>query len=75
MKPTILKSCDLIQNGVLVIAEWRNEVLMINKEPNVIIELSILMFYHYVNIKILLILLSSIITGNKCERNDSMYPK
>lgn len=26
---------------------------MINKEPNVIIELSILMFYHYVNIKIL----------------------
>lgn len=75
MKLTILKSCDLIQNGVLVIAEWRNEVLMINKEPNVIIELSILMFYHYVNIKILLILLSSIITGNKCERNDSMYPK
>lgn len=72
MKPTILKSCDLIQN--CVIAEWRNEVLMINKEPNVI-ELSILMFYHYVNIKILLILLSSIITGNKCERNDSMYPK
>lgn len=48
---------------------------MINKEPNVIIELSILMFYHYVNIKILLILLSSIITGNICERNDSMYPK
>lgn len=73
MKPTILKSCDLIQN--CVIAEWRNEVLMINKKPNVIIELSILMFYHYVNIKILLILLSSIITGNKCERNDSMYPK
>lgn len=73
MKPTILKSCDLIQ--ICVIAEWRNEVLMINKEPNVIIELSILMFYHYVNIKILLILLSSIITGNKCERNDSMYPK
>lgn len=73
MKPTILKSCDLIQN--CVIAEWRNEVLMINKEPNVIIELSILMFYYYVNIKILLILLSSIITGNKCERNDSMYPK
>lgn len=72
MKPTILKSCDLIQN--CVIAEWRNEVLMINKEPNVIIELSILMFYHYVNIKIL-ILLSSIITGNKCERNDIMYPK
>lgn len=73
MKPTILKSCDLIQN--CVIAEWRNEVLMINKEPNVIIELSLLMFYHYVNIKILLILLLSIITGNKCERNDSMYPK
>lgn len=73
MKLTILKSCDLIQN--CVIAEWRNEVLMINKEPNVIIELSILMFYHYVNIKILLILLSSIITGNKCEKNDSMYPK
>lgn len=62
----------MIQN--CVIAEWRNEVLMINKEPNVIIEFSILMFYHYVNIKIL-ILLSSIITGNKCERNDSMYPK
>lgn len=73
MKPTILKSCDLILN--CVIAEWRNEVLMKNKEPNVIIELSILMFYHYVNIKILLLLLSSIITGNKCERNDSMYPK
>lgn len=48
---------------------------MINKEFNVIIEFFLLMFYYYVNIKILLILFSSIIIGNKCERNDSMYLK
>lgn len=48
---------------------------MINKEFNVIIEFFILMFYYYVNIKILLILFSGIIIGNKCERNDSMYLK
>lgn len=48
---------------------------MINKEFNVIIEFFILMFYYYVNIKILLILFLSIIIGNICERNDSMYLK